>query len=201
LPGDAESATRAENGMKAVIGNKRLLLIRGDITRQDVDAVVTAANEALAGGGGVDGAVHRAAGPRLLEACAALGGCPTGGAVATPAFDLAPVRCVIHAVGPIYGRNEGNDDELLASAHRRSLEEAALAGCTSMAFPAISCGVYGFPIQRAAKIALTTIRDALLGETCVEEVRYVLFSEADAAIFKVALEELVPHIGSSSPPC
>jgi len=175
--------------LAAQIGPGSLTLVQGDITSESVDAIVTAANSGLRGGGGVDGAVHRAAGPELLEACREIGGCPTGDAVATPAFGLEQAKRVIHAVGPIYGRSEGRDEELLASAHRSSLEVAAAEGCRSIAFPAISCGVYGFPIQSASQIALTTIRDALLAGT-VEEVRYVLFADSEFRIFAQALRDL-----------
>lgn len=175
--------------MKATINGRSLELVQGDITTLTVDAVVTAANSALAGGGGVDGAIHRAAGPKLLEACGALGGCPTGEAVSTPAFDL-PVKRVIHAVGPIYGSNDGQDDALLVGAHRQSLEVAAADGCTSVAFPAISCGVYGFPVDRAAGLALRTIADHLSGETPIRDVRYCLFGDRDLATFQGALRAL-----------
>jgi O-acetyl-ADP-ribose deacetylase (regulator of RNase III) len=181
--------------MRVTIGDGSLELVQGDITREAVDAVVTAANSMLAGGGGVDGAVHRAAGPRLLEACRALGGCPTGQAVATPGFDL-PVQRVVHAVGPIYGSG-GDDDALLASAHRRALEVAAAEGCTSIAFPAISCGVYGFPIDRAARVALGAILDHLAGGGQVKQVRYCLFAAADLVHFRRALEELARARGLS----
>ena len=119
-------------------------VVRGDITRQDVDAVVTAANSGLRGGGGVDGAVHAAAGPRLLQACRPLAPCPTGSAVVTPAFDLAPVRWVIHAVGPVYAGRDA-DAVLLRGAYRSSLARADEVGARSVAFPSISTGVYGYP--------------------------------------------------------
>jgi O-acetyl-ADP-ribose deacetylase (regulator of RNase III) len=175
--------------VKAQIAGRTLELVQGDITRERVDAIVTAANSALAGGGGVDGAVHRAAGPALLAACAQIGGCRTGDAVATAPGEL-PVKRVIHAVGPIHGTHDGQEDSLLAGAHRRSLEVAVAEGCTSIAFPAISCGVYGFPIPRAARIAMEVIRDHLLGETPITRVRYVLFGEADFATFQAALRTL-----------
>lgn len=175
--------------MRATIAGKSLKLVRGDITKQAVDAIVTAANSALAGGGGVDGAIHRAAGPTLLDACRAIGGCPTGDAVATHAGEL-PQQRVIHAVGPIFGECLGEDDALLAGAHRRSLEVAAAEGCTSIAFPAISCGVYGFPIERAAALALRTIRDHLLGETPITTACYCLFSAGDLEVFADALRDL-----------
>lgn len=179
----------SSNPLSARIGAGTLALVQGDITKESVQAIVTAANSGLRGGGGVDGAVHRAAGPELLAACRAIGGCPTGEAVATPAFGLSQAERVIHAVGPIHGRHEGREDELLASAHRRSLEVAAAEGCRSIAFPAISCGVYGFPLARAAQLALTTIRDELLAGT-VSEVRYVLFAEAEFEVFAEALRAL-----------
>jgi len=134
-----------------------LRLWQGDLTALDVDAVVTAANDRLAGGGGVDGAVHRAAGPRLLEACRALGGCPTGQARLTPGFDLK-ARHVIHAVGPIWRGGASGEAGLLASAYRESLNLALDAGCRTVAFPAISTGVYGYPGADAARIAVATVR-------------------------------------------
>jgi len=135
-------------------------MTRGDITRLDVDAVVTAANDRLAGGGGVDGAIHRAAGPELLQACRTIGGCPTGDARITPGFKLK-AKWVIHAVGPVWYGGARNERQLLASAYRRSLELAREKECTSIAFPAISCGVFGFPIPAACSIAVRTVNDFL----------------------------------------
>jgi O-acetyl-ADP-ribose deacetylase (regulator of RNase III) len=151
----------------------RIELVRGDITRQDVDAIVTAANSELRGGGGVDAAVHRAAGPHLLEACRPLAPCPTGSAVITPAFDLAPVKWVIHAVGPIYS---GPQDALvLAAAYKTSLHRADGVGAKSVAFPAISAGVYGYPGAEAARVSVEALRSAT---TDVEVVRLVAFDDA-----------------------
>jgi O-acetyl-ADP-ribose deacetylase (regulator of RNase III) len=145
--------------------------VRGDITRQDVDAIVNAANSSLLGGGGVDGAIHRAAGPELLERCRRLGGCRTGEAKLTPGFQLA-ARWIIHTVGPVWrGGNHGEAD-LLASCYRTSLACADEVGANSVAFPAISTGIYGYPVAPAARIALDTVRSASTG---VDLVRFVCF--------------------------
>jgi len=148
-------------------------LVTGDITDEGVDAVVTAANESLLGGGGVDGAVHAAAGPRLAEAGAAIAPCEPGDAMATPAFQLdPPVKHVIHTVGPVWEGGDYGEDDLLASCYRRCLEVADELGVRSMAFPAIATGLYGFPPARAARIAVMTIRST---RTDVELVRLVAF--------------------------
>lgn len=159
----------------------RIEAVRGDITKMDVDAVVNAANEHLAGGGGVDGAIHRAAGAaELHEACAKLGGCPTGDARATPGFAL-PAKWIIHAVGPRYRDGRHGEPELLASAYRRSLEVAGELGARSVAFPAISTGIYGYPREEAARIAVETIRST---PTRVELVRLVAFDEETRQLYE-----------------
>jgi O-acetyl-ADP-ribose deacetylase (regulator of RNase III) len=137
----------------------RIELVEGDITTLAVDAIVNAANSALRGGGGVDGAIHRAAGPELLEAARGLAPCPPGEACVTPGFRL-PARWVVHTVGPVWRGGGAGEDEVLARAYRRSLERAAEVGARSVAFPCIATGVYGFPSGRAAPIALAALRDA-----------------------------------------
>ncbi|GAA0379996.1 macro domain-containing protein [Micromonospora gifhornensis] len=150
-------------------------VVMGDITREDVDAIVTASNESLLGGGGVDGAIHRAAGPRLARAGGAIGPCEPDDAMATPAFDLdPPVRHIIHAVGPIWEGGGHGEADVLASCYRRSLQVADELGARSVAFPAIATGVYGFPADQAARIAVATIRSTA---TNVQRVRLVAFDE------------------------
>lgn len=159
-------------------------VVLGDITREDVDAIVTAANESLLGGGGVDGAIHQAAGPRLAEAGAAIAPCEPGDAMATPAFDLdPPVRHVIHTVGPVWEGGQYGEAEILASCYRRSLEVGDEIGARSVAFPAIATGVYGFPPDQAARIAVSTI---IATPTSVELVRLVAFDESTANLLKAA---------------
>jgi O-acetyl-ADP-ribose deacetylase (regulator of RNase III) len=158
--------------------------VRGDITEQAVDAIVNAANESLRGGGGVDGAIHRAGGPEILAECRRLGGCATGDAKATTAGRL-PARYVIHTVGPVWRGGSEREAELLASCHRRSLEVAAGLGCRTVAFPALSTGVYGYPVGLAAPIAVAAVREAL--RPPVELVRFVLFGEETLEAFRRAL--------------
>jgi O-acetyl-ADP-ribose deacetylase len=160
----------------------RIELVQGDITKQEVDAIVNAANSSLLGGGGVDGAIHRAGGPAILEECRRLGGCETGDAKATTAGDL-PAQYVIHTVGPVWQDGEHGEDELLASCHRRALEVAADLGCRTIAFPAISTGVYRFPVDRAAQIALGRTREELARHLEIDEVRFVLFSDEHLQAF------------------
>lgn len=165
--------------------------VRGDITEQTVDAIVNAANESLLGGGGVDGAIHRAGGPAILAECRRLGGCATGDAKATTAGEL-PARHVIHTVGPVWRGGHEGEPELLASCHRRALEIAAELGCRSVAFPAISTGVYGFPVELAAPIAVAAVREGLRDP--VELVRFVLFSDGHLAAFRQSLLERGPDL-------
>jgi O-acetyl-ADP-ribose deacetylase (regulator of RNase III) len=163
----------------------RIELVRGDITREAVDAIVNAANSSLLGGGGVDGAIHRAGRPSILAECRLLGGCETGDAKATGA-GLLPARYVIHTVGPVWRGGGAGESALLASCHHRSIETAAALGCRSISFPAISTGVYGYPVELAAPIALGAAGAALEEHPEVELVRFVLFDARTYKIFERA---------------
>lgn len=164
------------------IGNQ-ISVVQGDITKLQVDAIVNAANSSLLGGGGVDGAIHRASGPKLVEECRTLGGCQTGDAKITKGYNL-PARHVIHTVGPVYGCERGRESELLASCYRRSLEVANQHQLKSIAFPSISTGAFGYPIEEAARIAVDTVRSALQGgNLTVEQVLFVTFSGADRRVY------------------
>ena len=166
-------------------GLAKIALKQGDLTREAVDAIVNAANETLLGGGGVDGAIHRAAGPDLLAECRALGGCPTGEARITKGYRL-PSRFVIHTVGPVWHGGTRGEADLLAACHRNSLRLAERHGLKTIAFPAISCGVYGYPIEAAARIALATTARCLAESAVVEQAIFVLFSEAVRGEFESA---------------
>ena len=161
----------------------RMVLVQGDITRQEVDAIVNAANSSLLGGGGVDEAIHRAGGPAIFDVCRLLGGCETGDAKATTAGDLA-AKHVIHTVGPIWHGGDQGEAELLASCYRRSLEVADELGCRTLAFPAISTGVYGYPVELAAEVALGTTQDELEKRPRIDDVLFVLFSDEHLKVFQ-----------------
>ena len=177
--------------MQVAINKSRLELVEGDITQQDTQAIVNAANPSLLGGGGVDGAIHRAAGPQLLQECRTLGGCRTGDAKITKGYRLK-ARYIIHTVGPIY-LQEGPERaaELLASAYRRSLELASENGVRSVAFPSISTGAYGYPMDQAAPVALATVIDYLKVHPDVELVRFVLFGHRAYETYERALKTIL----------
>lgn len=164
-------------------------IIDGDITRLQVDAIVNAANESLRGGGGVDGAIHRAAGPELLDECITIGGCPTGEARVTGGYKL-PARFVIHTVGPVWQGGGRGEAEKLASCYRESLRLAMANDCKSIAFPAISCGVYGYPLEQAAGTAVDTVKAVLahVEDHGLQRVIFCCFGEATTAAYRRALE-------------
>jgi O-acetyl-ADP-ribose deacetylase (regulator of RNase III) len=166
----------------------RIEVVEGDIARQAVDAIVNAANTTLLGGGGVDGAIHRAAGPELLEECRKLGGCATGQAKITKAYRL-PAKWVIHTVGPVWRGGRHGEDELLASCYRSCFVLAEQQGIRTIAFPSISTGAYGFPMERAARIAVRETKEFLERNTSVEKVRLVCFGKSACAIHSQALDE------------
>ena len=178
--------------MDKEIGKTKLNLIQGDITLQETEAIVNAANTSLLGGGGVDGAIHRAGGPKILEECkkirAKQGGCPTGEAVITTGGNMA-TEYVIHTVGPVWSGGNRNEDQLLRNAYYNSLNLAKKNGIKSISFPSISTGVYRFPIDKAAGIALTTVKE-FIQEYNFVEVRFVLFSEKDLQVYEKALNEI-----------
>ncbi len=178
--------------MEAEIGKTKLSLIQGDITLQETEAIVNAANTSLLGGGGVDGAIHRAGGPKILEECKAIrakqGGCPTGEAVITSGGNMK-AKYVIHTVGPVWSGGNRNEEQLLRNAYYNSLNLAMEKGIKSVSFPSISTGVYRFPIDKASRIALNTVKEFLQKHNFVE-VRFVLFSERDLKVYEDALREI-----------
>lgn len=169
----------------------RIEIVEGDITQQSVDAIVNAANRSLLGGGGVDGAIHRAAGPELLEECRTLGGCQAGQAKITRGYRL-PARYVIHTVGPVWQGGDQQEDALLADCYRNSLTLAERHHLRSLAFPAISTGAYGFPIARAAQIALTETKRFLESNQTIEKVVFVCFGSSDFQVYREAYQQLFP---------
>ncbi|MFQ6057313.1 MAG: O-acetyl-ADP-ribose deacetylase [Anaerolineae bacterium] len=180
--------------MEARINGSRLELVEGDITQQEADAIVNAANEALIPGGGVDGAITRAAGPEALAARRKLGRCPTGEARIGPGGRLK-ARHIIYTVGPVYRGGDKGEADLLASAYRRSLELASEHGLRSVAFPAISTGVYGYPMEQAARIALRTVINYLESHPEIELVRFVLFGQQAYQVHEKALRSILSHRG------
>ena len=178
--------------MDIKIEKSTLSLIQGDITKQDTDAIVNAANAGLAGGAGVDGAIHAAGGPSIMVECRKIGGCPTGQAVITAGGNLK-ARCVIHTVGPVYQGGTRGEAALLKSAYLESLRLASARGLKSLAFPAISTGIYAYPLKQAARIALKTVMDYLREHGDIESVRFVLFSRN---MYDVFAEELVKLRGN-----
>ena len=168
---------------------ERMVVIQGDITRQEVGAIVNAANERLLGGGGVDGAIHRAAGPELKEECRTIGGCPTGEARITRGHRL-PARHVIHTVGPVWQGGGKGEPERLAACYRSSLELAVANGVRTIAFPGISTGVYGYPLEDATRLAITTVRDCLAEMPKIEQVRFVTFGDQATEVAERLLAEL-----------
>ncbi len=179
--------------MTVKISQTSLSLVRGDITRERVDAIANAANERLMGGGGVDGAIHRAGGPAIMAECSAIrakqGGCPTGQAVITTGGNL-PARYVIHTVGPIWRGGTAGEAELLASCYRKSLELAVEHGIKTIAFPSISTGVYGYPVAQAAIVALNAVKQFLAAYDGLDEVRFVLFDDATYGAYENALADM-----------
>ncbi|MBI5043703.1 MAG: O-acetyl-ADP-ribose deacetylase [Nitrospirae bacterium] len=176
--------------MEIKINSTTLSLVKGDITNEETDAIVNAANSRLAGGGGVDGAIHRAGGPKIMEECRKIGGCPTGSAVITTGGNLK-AKYVIHTVGPVYRDGKDREAELLSSAYRKSLELAVSKGLKSIAFPSISTGAYGYPINEAAEIALRTVIEFIKAAAApLQIIRFVLFSDKDLKVYEETLKKL-----------
>jgi O-acetyl-ADP-ribose deacetylase (regulator of RNase III) len=175
--------------METTFGSTKVQLVEGDLTRETTDAVVNAANKTLLGGGGVDGAIHRAGGPQILAECRRLGGCATGEAKLTTGGKLA-AKYVIHTVGPVYRDGQHGEPALLASCHRRSLEVALQNGVKSLSFPAISTGVYGYPKDQAAEVALGAVKEFVVDHPQLKLVRFVLFGQAAFQAYSAALHRL-----------
>jgi O-acetyl-ADP-ribose deacetylase (regulator of RNase III) len=192
MPAAPLRAVEEQDMAHVLIGSSRIELVEGDITRQDTDGIVNAANSSLLGGGGVDGAIHRAGGPAILDECRKVGGCPTGEARITGAGRLAAKK-VIHAVGPRFRDGTHGESELLASAYRSSLELASGAGLKSVAFPSISTGAYGYPIDDAARIALKTVCAYLQDHPEIDLVRFVLFGRDAYETYARVLDQMVEN--------
>jgi O-acetyl-ADP-ribose deacetylase (regulator of RNase III) len=175
--------------MEVTIDSARLVLVMGDITNEETDAIVNAANTGLAGGSGVDGAIHAAGGPEIMEECRKIGSCPTGSAVITTAGELKAWH-VIHTVGPVYKDGTQSEPELLASAYRNSLKLASDKGLLSVSFPSISTGAYGYPVEDAAGIALRTVMDFLKNDRKIKLVRIILFNQHDLEVYERILADL-----------
>jgi O-acetyl-ADP-ribose deacetylase (regulator of RNase III) len=175
---------------KANMVQERIAVIQGDITEQKVDAIVNAANNSLLGGGGVDGAIHRAAGPELLEECQGLGGCETGQAKMTRGYRL-PAQWVIHAVGPVWQGGDRNEDQLLAQCYRSCFALAEEYAIKTMAFPSISTGAYGFPLERATRIAVTEVKEFLERNSTLEKVLLICFSERAYQCYVNVVREII----------
>ncbi len=170
--------------------DERVVVVHGDITRLAVEAIVNAANSSLLGGGGVDGAIHRAAGPELVAECRTIGGCPTGEARITHGYHL-PAQWVIHTVGPVWRGGDRDEDRLLAACYRNSLALAQQHGIRTIAFPAISTGIYGFPMERAARIAMTEVKRFLDGDDSIQKVIFVCFGQQAYQAYEAAAQDLL----------
>ena len=191
FPLQPKCALAIKKGMEITYQNTRIALKQGDITQEEVDAIVNAANRSLLGGGGVDGAIHRAGGPSILAECRKIGGCQTGQAAITGGGNLKATY-VIHTVGPVWHGGSANEEQLLRNAYQNSLREADENGVKSIAFPSISTGAYSYPIDQAAHVALKAVRDSLDEHSHVQEVRFVLYSQSDLQIYQKALQDVFP---------